>query len=179
MGLSRPAMQFQPTNGMMLGRGCLRLAGEWNKVSTILPRVRMLAGENQGERVLSEEEEQRFLAAATELGDELEAAYRRALEGIRATLRGETPIRPDAYLLRDVTTILIDCGLRPEECYRLKWENIAMVLSKSLPANVELHGDAFQRPHECCRSSLCAGRSQPQNGSFPPQLRAVISRVSA
>lgn len=27
-------------------------------------------------------------------------------------------------LLRDVATILIDCGLRPEECFRLKWENI-------------------------------------------------------
>lgn len=29
-----------------------------------------------------------------------------------------------APLLRDVTTILIDCGLRPEECSRLKWENV-------------------------------------------------------
>jgi integrase len=29
-----------------------------------------------------------------------------------------------APLLRDVATILLDCGLRPEECFRLKWENI-------------------------------------------------------
>src|SRR5258707_8519246 len=27
-------------------------------------------------------------------------------------------------LLRDVATILLDCGLRPEECFRLKWENV-------------------------------------------------------
>ncbi len=27
-------------------------------------------------------------------------------------------------LLRDVATILIDCGLRPEECFRLKWESV-------------------------------------------------------
>ncbi len=26
-----------------------------------------------------------------------------------------------AYLLRDVATILIDCGMRPDECFRLKW----------------------------------------------------------
>jgi len=25
---------------------------------------------------------------------------------------------------RDVVTVLLDCGLRPEECYRLTWENI-------------------------------------------------------
>jgi integrase len=27
-------------------------------------------------------------------------------------------------LLRDVATILVDCGLRPEECFRLKWESV-------------------------------------------------------
>jgi integrase len=27
-------------------------------------------------------------------------------------------------LLRDVATILLDCGLRPEECFRLRWESI-------------------------------------------------------
>ena len=28
------------------------------------------------------------------------------------------------FLLRDVATILMDCGLRPEECFRLRWENV-------------------------------------------------------
>ena len=27
-------------------------------------------------------------------------------------------------LLRDVATILIDCALRPEECFRLRWGNV-------------------------------------------------------
>jgi integrase len=29
-----------------------------------------------------------------------------------------------APLLHDVATILVDCGLRPEECFRLKWESV-------------------------------------------------------
>jgi integrase len=39
-------------------------------------------------------------------------------------LRGEQPRKPDAFLLRDVTTTLVDCGLRPDECFRLKPENV-------------------------------------------------------
>ena len=70
------------------------------------------------------EQEQKYFQAAVGLGRELDDSYRCALEGIRATKRGEQPKRPDAYLLRDVSTILIDCGLRPEECHRLRWENI-------------------------------------------------------
>jgi integrase len=105
-------------------RRILHLAQEWGRVTTVLPRVRMLPGESQRERVITAEEEQNYLRAATGLGDELEASYRRALNGIRATRRGEQPTRPDAYLLRDVSMILIDCGLRPEECHRLRWENI-------------------------------------------------------
>jgi integrase len=105
-------------------RRMFRLAQEWGKVYTVLPRVRLLPGENQRERVLSAEEEKNYLSATTELAYRIEESYRRALDGIRAKLRGEMPTRPDAYLLRDVTTILFDCGLRPEECYRLRWENI-------------------------------------------------------
>jgi len=40
-----------------------------------------------------------------------------------AVQRGQQPRSPDSYLLRDVATILIDCALRPEECFRLKSEN--------------------------------------------------------
>ena len=84
----------------------------------------MLSGERQRERVLTTEEEQKYLGATVGLGHKFEDSYRRALEGIRATKRGEQPKRPDSYLLRDVSTILIDCALRPEECHRLKWQNI-------------------------------------------------------
>src|SRR4051794_37341973 len=45
--------------------------------------------------------------------------------GIRAQLRGEIPTEPnDPFLLRDVTTILLDCGLRPEESFRLRWQYV-------------------------------------------------------
>ena len=54
----------------------------------------------------------------------MEEAYQRARTGTRAK-KGEAPIAPeDPYLLRDVTTILIDCALRPEECFRLRWQNV-------------------------------------------------------
>jgi integrase len=124
---------YRRANGMQVStinrdlgtvRRIFHLAQEWGRVSTVLPRVRMLSGERQRERVLASEEEQAYLQSAATLGHESEQSYRRALEGIRATTRGEQPKRPDAYLLRDVSTVLIDCGLRPEECHRLKWENI-------------------------------------------------------
>ena len=54
----------------------------------------------------------------------IEEAYQWTLQGIRATKRNEQPQKADAFLLRDVTTTLLDCGLRPEEVFRLKPENI-------------------------------------------------------
>ena len=106
-------------------RRMLKLAVEWGKVDKLLPRVEMLPGENHRDRVLTGEEETRYLNWASTIGDNILDAHRRALDGIRATERGEEPIEPrDPFLLRDVTTILIDCGLRPEECFRLRWEHV-------------------------------------------------------
>ncbi len=106
-------------------RRMLKLAVEWGKVDRLLPRVEMLPGENHRDRVLSADEETRYLNAAATVGQSILDAYRRALDGIRATDRGEEPIEPrDPFLLRDVTTILTDCGLRPEECFRLRWEHV-------------------------------------------------------
>jgi integrase len=106
-------------------RRMLKLATEWGKVEKALPKVEMLPGENHRDRVLSPEEESRYLDAARMIGEDIVRSYERALEGIRATVRREEPIKPhDPFRLRDVTTILTDCGLRPEECFRLKWEHI-------------------------------------------------------
>ncbi len=102
-------------------RRVFHLAVEWGRVSTVLPRVRMLPGENRRERVLTPKEEQQYLAAATGLGHQLTNAYRAALQGIRAVSRRQAPRKPDAYLLRDAATVLIDTGLRPDECFRMKW----------------------------------------------------------
>jgi len=100
-------------------RRMLHLAVEWGKVTTLPPRIRLLPGENHRERVLSVEEETAYLDAARQIGNNIENAYNQALTGVRAVQRGEEPKRPDSYLLGDVTTILFDCGLRPEECLRL------------------------------------------------------------
>lgn len=80
-------------------RRMFHLAQEWGKVEKALPKVRMLTAERHRERVQTPEEEARHLEAA-----------RRWNQG---------PI-----LLPDVASILLDCGLRPEECFRLRWENV-------------------------------------------------------
>jgi integrase len=70
-------------------RRMFNLAYEWKVVERPLDRVRMLKGENQRDRVLTSEEEKRYLSRS-------------------------------APLLRDVAVVLVDCALRPEECFRLK-----------------------------------------------------------
>jgi hypothetical protein len=97
------------------------LATEWGKVDKILPKIKMLPGENHRDRVLSADEESRYFEAATSIGNQIQENYQRALTGIRAVRRGRQPQTRDAYLLRDVATILADCALRPEECFRLRW----------------------------------------------------------
>jgi integrase len=106
-------------------RRMLKLAMEWRKVEKALPKVEMLPGENHRDRVLSPAEEDRYLEAARAIGDQIAEAYQHALQGIRARVRGEQPLKPEnPYLLRDVATLLIDCGLRPEECFRLRREHL-------------------------------------------------------
>lgn len=106
-------------------RRALRLAQEWGRFEKAIPRIRMLPGEAHRERILSVAEEREYFRVAQLLGDEVIAAYQRALTGIRATQRGETPIPPaDPYKLGDVATLLMDCGLRPEECFRLRWSEV-------------------------------------------------------
>jgi integrase len=70
-------------------RRMFNLAYEWKVVERPLDRVRMLKGENQRDRVLTSQEEKRYLGQA-------------------------------APLWHDVATVLVDCSLRPEECFRLK-----------------------------------------------------------
>jgi integrase len=82
-------------------RRMFKLAEEWGTVSKIMPKVRMLPGENHRERVVSRDEEKAYLDAA-------------------------------APLLADFAVIELDCGLRPEEAHRLKWDQIR-------GGNVEIH----------------------------------------
>lgn len=106
-------------------RRVLRLAADWGKVDKLLPRVEMLPGEKHRDRVLTPAEQSRYLAAAQQVGDGILDAHERALKETGATQRGEMPIKPeDPCLLRDVTTLLIDTGMRPDECYSLRWTNM-------------------------------------------------------
>jgi integrase len=106
-------------------RRSLHLAVEWGKVEKLPVKISLVPGERRREQVLSEADEKAFLTAATDVGDSITEAYKKALRGLRATERGEQPLKPeDAYLLHDVAVMLLDCGLRPEECYRLQWEHV-------------------------------------------------------
>jgi integrase len=105
-------------------RRAFHLAVEWGKVEKFPAKVSLLPGERRRERVLSEDEESAYLAAAAKIGDAILRDYEGALRGIRARQRGKQPHKPqDPYLLRDAAIILLDCGLRPEECHRLQWEH--------------------------------------------------------
>jgi integrase len=68
-----------------------------------LPIVKMLPGEKHRERVLTQaEEDLYFRGASTDAMSQ----------------------HVDEALLRDVATVLLDCGLRPEECFRLRTANV-------------------------------------------------------
>jgi integrase len=73
-------------------RRVLRLAVEWGAIDAA-PKIRMIAGEKHRERVVTAEEEARYLAAAPEQ-------------------------------LASVVSVLADTGMRPDECFRLRWESI-------------------------------------------------------
>ncbi len=76
-------------------RRVLRVAEEWGELERA-PKVRMLSGELHRERVITPEEEARYLASSNSL-------------------------------LSEIATVLVDTGLRPEECYRLLWDSITWV----------------------------------------------------
>jgi len=76
-------------------RRMLRLAVEWGELQSV-PTIKRLPGERHRIRVVSYDEEARYLGAGSEL-------------------------------LASTATVLIDTGMRPEECYRLRWESIAWV----------------------------------------------------
>jgi integrase len=76
-------------------RRVLRLAVEWGALESA-PKIELLTGERRRERVVTREEESRYLTAASPL-------------------------------LALVATVLADTGLRPDECHRLRREEITWV----------------------------------------------------
>jgi len=76
-------------------RRVLGLAVEWG-VLTAVPKMKLLPGELGRDRVVSQEEEAKYLAVSPEP-------------------------------LASIVTVLFDTGLRPDECYRLRWEALKWV----------------------------------------------------
>jgi len=107
-------------------RRVLRQAAEWGLLQTV-PRIKMLPGERHRERVLGNEEEARYLAAAAEP-------------------------------LSSIAAVLSDTGMRPEECYRLRWETITWVNGRNGTLLVT-HG-----------KTKAARRVLP----FTPRVRAIL-----
>lgn len=84
-------------------RRIFNLAVEWGRTEKAPPKVRMLPGERHRERVLTAEEETLYFAAAK-------------------SEKMQQHTDPD--LLGDVAGMLLDCALRPEECFRLRRESV-------------------------------------------------------
>lgn len=104
-------------------RRVLHLAVEWGVIGRLPVKIALVPGETRRERVLSMDEESKYLQAARSIGEELLASYRKSLTGIRAVKRGETPTVPaDPFMLADVATLLLDLALRPDEVYRARWD---------------------------------------------------------
>jgi integrase len=153
-----------------------RLAVERGRVEKAMVPISLLPGERRRERVLSPAEEAAYLEAAHAIGEKMLDAHTHALNGIRATKRGQRPNEPeDPFRMRDVASILLDCGLRPEECYRLEWEQIR---------DGAMH-IPFGKTENARRSIPLANRvaalldvrkpPRPRGGSFPPPPRAATS----
>jgi integrase len=70
----------------------LRIAVEWGALEAA-PKIKLLSGERHRERVVTPEEQAKYLSAAPEL-------------------------------VGSIAAVLVDTGLRPEECFRLRWESI-------------------------------------------------------
>jgi hypothetical protein len=130
----------------------------------VLPRVKLLAGDNRRERVLTLEEETAYLDATAVIRNQIQKNYQQTLRGIRAVKRGQQPRTPDACLLRDIATILSDCGLRPDECFRLRWaDNIR-------DGAIEIH--AAKRKGSKCRVPA-SPRVAYLDGGVPPCWETV------
>ena len=92
----REKMQISTANNSLrVLRRILNLAVEWDVLGSA-PKIKTLPGERRRERVISPEEESRYLAAACEP-------------------------------LASIASVLADTGMRPEECFRLGWEDLTWV----------------------------------------------------
>lgn len=92
----REKMQVSTANNSLrVLRRILNLSVEWGILDSA-SKIKTLPGERRRERVITPEDEARYLSAASEP-------------------------------LASIATVLADTGMRPEECFRLCWENVTWV----------------------------------------------------
>jgi len=92
----RDGMQVSTANNSLrVLRRILNLAVEWGALDSA-PKIKILPGERRRERVITPDEEAKYLAAAREP-------------------------------LASIASVLADTGMRPEECFRLRWEDVTWV----------------------------------------------------
>jgi integrase len=80
--------------GLRTLRRALRLAFEWGRLDR-MPKISLAKGERQRDRVLTDDEATRYLAAC-----------------------------PQPW--KDVATLILGTGMRPGECYPLRWEHVLL-----------------------------------------------------
>jgi len=122
----RPLAAASANARLRVLRRSFRLAVEWGALDKA-PKVKLESGERHRERVLSPEEEAKYLAAG-------------------------------CPLLADVATVLVDSGMRPEECFRMRWESETWVNGR--------HGTIF----------LAHGKTKAARRVLPmtPRVRAIL-----
>jgi integrase len=120
-------MQISSVNNTVRAlRRMLRLAVEWGVLESA-PQIKMLPGERHRERVVTPNEEARYLAAAPEP-------------------------------LASIAAVLVDTGMRPEECFRLCWEAVTWINGR--------HGTLF----------VAHGKTPAARRVLPltPRVRAIL-----
>jgi len=91
---------------LQLLRRMLRLAVKWGKLEKVPQKIELLSGEPRRDRVLTSDEEREYFRA-TQIGDDMENAYRRALEGSERC-GGKSRLTGKARSWCDLTALLID-----------------------------------------------------------------------
>jgi integrase len=94
-GLQEKEWEVASVNSALRGvRRVFRLGMKWGVINA-MPEVSLLRGENHRDRVITPQEEAKYLAVADEP-------------------------------LMSIASVLVDTGLRPDECFRLRWEHITL-----------------------------------------------------
>jgi integrase len=82
-------------------------------------------------------------------------------------------------LLRDVTMLILDTGMRPDEVYRMRWENVLWTSGKIfVPSGKTPNARRFVPLSERCQTALlnrCAGK---QDGWVFPSKRSKSGHIS-